>query len=260
MYTLGMDLGSTAIKAVLIKDASPIWRNKIPTAPGQDRLADSLIGQAVGELGLQRSDISDIAATGYGKKLFGAADRTVDEISANALGLRHLSAGRCRIIINVGGQDLKVIRLDEAGKIKDFRMNDKCAAGTGRFFEQAARILDTPLEKFGSLAALSDEPIELNSTCAVFAESEMVSLLARGASPAAVIKGFHRSVARRIASLLGSRDLSLDDGQIYLDGGPSQDTGLKEALEDELMSPVSVLPHPQFTVAFGAALFAAGKT
>jgi predicted CoA-substrate-specific enzyme activase len=254
--TIGVDLGSTAIKAVLVKDGDLAWFRKTPTAPGQEKLAQQLVEAALADLGLSRGDVAGVAATGYGKKLFASAGRAVDEITANALGLHRLSQGRCRVIVNVGGQDLKVIRLDETGKIADFRMNDKCAAGTGRFFEQVARILDAPLESFGRMAQAASEAVELNSTCVVFAESEIVSLLARGVDKQAVVKGFHRSVARRIASLLG-RQAASDDGDIYLDGGPSQDAGLLEALEDELMTEVKVLPQPQFTVAFGAALCAA---
>jgi predicted CoA-substrate-specific enzyme activase len=257
MITIGVDLGSTAIKVALVESGQLRWSRRRPTAPGQELLAKELIEQAIAESALSSSDIGGLAATGYGKKLLGAAGGTVDEISANALGLHRLSGGRGRVIINVGGQDLKVIRLDGAGKIADFRMNDKCAAGTGRFFEQVARILDTPVESFGTLAAAPDEPAELNSTCAVFAESEIVSLLARGASPASVIKGFHRSVARRIGALVGNAAATAADGEIWLDGGPSQDSGLKAALEDELLCEVSVLPAPQYTVAFGAALHAA---
>ncbi|MDR1395273.1 MAG: acyl-CoA dehydratase activase [Deltaproteobacteria bacterium] len=252
-YKIGLDLGSTAIKMVLVKNNTVTWSRKVPTAPGQEALAMELVRGAVHECGLKDEDIDQIAATGYGKKLMSTAGRTVDEISANAQGLHWLSEGRCRTIINIGGQDLKVINLEDNGRISDFKMNDKCAAGTGRFFEQAARILDTPLEMFGEMSKLADEPLELNSTCVVFAESEIVSLLARGVPKERIIKGLHHSVARRITHLLGSR-VSQRTGDIYLDGGPSQNPGLLEALEDELLMEVKVLPNPQFTVAFGAVL------
>ncbi|MDR1083540.1 MAG: acyl-CoA dehydratase activase [Deltaproteobacteria bacterium] len=254
-YKIGLDLGSTAIKMVLVKNNEITWSRKVPTAPGQEALAMELVKGAVNECGLSEVDIDHIAATGYGKKLMSSAGHTVDEISANAQGLHWLSEGRCRTIINIGGQDLKVINLNEKGLIADFKMNDKCAAGTGRFFEQAARILDTPLEKFGEMSKLADEPLELNSTCVVFAESEIVSLLAKGVPKERIIKGLHHSVARRITHLLGSRNTP-KGGDIYLDGGPSQNPGLLEALEDELLMEVKVLPNPQFTVAFGATLSA----
>ncbi|MDR1165778.1 MAG: acyl-CoA dehydratase activase [Deltaproteobacteria bacterium] len=255
-FKIGLDLGSTAIKMVLVQNEAIEWSRLVATAPGQEALALDLVKGALDERGLAEGDIDHIVATGYGKKLMSQAGQTVDEISANASGLFHLSQGRCRTIINIGGQDLKVINLTDNGKVSDFKMNDKCAAGTGRFFEQAARILDTPLESFGEMAKMAVDPIELNSTCVVFAESEIVSLLAKGVPKESVIKGLHHSVARRVANLLG-RHKAMGDGDVYLDGGPSQNAGLLEALEDELLMEVKVLPNPQYTVAFGAAISAA---
>ncbi|MDR1309787.1 MAG: acyl-CoA dehydratase activase [Deltaproteobacteria bacterium] len=250
-YRIGLDLGSTAIKMALVRDGDLVWSRQTPTAPGQEGLARGLVSAALDELGLAEEDIAGVAATGYGKRLVGTAGRLVDEISANARGLFALSRGRCRTIINIGGQDLKVIRLTEDGLVDEFRMNDKCAAGTGRFFEQAARILDTPLESFARLSLAADQALELNSTCVVFAESEMVSLLANGVRRENIIRGLHHSVAKRVGHLLGH---GLVSGEIYLDGGPAQNQGLLSALEDELMLEVKKLPQPQFTVAFGAAI------
>ena len=156
-----------------------------------------------------------------------------------------------RTIINIGGQDLKVLTLSDKGQVIDFKMNDKCAAGTGRFFELAARILDTPLESFGKLSQASTNDIELNSTCIVFAESEIVSLLAQNVAREDIIKALHQSVARRVAGLMGR---VVSNGLVYLDGGPAQNSGLVAALEDELMVDIHVLNTPQFTVAYGAAV------
>jgi predicted CoA-substrate-specific enzyme activase len=238
---------------VLADDYKIEWSKLVATAPGQEALALELVKDAMSARGLGEGDIENISATGYGKKLMSGAGHTVDEISANAGGLFRLSEGRCRTIINIGGQDLKVINLTDNGKVADFKMNDKCAAGTGRFFEQAARILDTPLETFGEMSKMADEPLELNSTCVVFAESEIVSLLAKGVPKERIIKGLHHSVARRVANLLGKHK-TRGDGDVWLDGGPSQNAGLLEALEDELLMEVKVLPNPQYTVAFGAAI------
>jgi predicted CoA-substrate-specific enzyme activase len=250
-YRIGVDLGSTAIKVVLVRDGDLEWFGKTATAPGQDRLANGLIEAALAGVGIREGDLDGVAATGYGKGLYQGAGRKVDEISANAAGLHRLSRGRCRTIVNIGGQDLKIIHLGPEGRVSDFRMNDKCAAGTGRFFEQVARILDTPLEELGRLAMESEAAAELNSTCVVFAESEMVSLLAKGVDKGAMARGFHQAVARRVANLMGRGGA---DGGVYLDGGPSQNRALVEALEDELMAEVDVLPNPQYTVAFGAAI------
>jgi CoA-substrate-specific enzyme activase, putative len=252
-YRIGMDLGSTAIKVVLVENREIKWCRKVPTAPGQEMRAMELVNEGLVKLGVAEADIEKVSSTGYGKKLMSNASHTVDEISANALGLFTLSDGSCRTIINIGGQDLKVINLADNGQIADFKMNDKCAAGTGRFFEQVARILDTPLEQFGEMSRKASDALELNSTCVVFAESEIVSLLAKGVPKESIIKGLHYSVARRIAHLLGRHVLN---GDIYLDGGPSQNFGLLDALEDELLMEVKVLENPQFTVSFGAAISA----
>ena len=247
---IGVDLGSTAIKTVIAENDEILWRGQTNTAPGQEAHAMRLIGSGLDTLGLMQEDVGGIAVTGYGKKLFADASARVDEISANAAGLFRLSGGVARTIINIGGQDLKVLHLDEDGRVRDFRMNDKCAAGTGRFFELAARLLDTPLGEFGALSQRASRELELSSTCVVFAESEMVSLLSRGTPREEIIAALHRSVARRAAGLVG-RDVS---APVWLDGGPARNTGLVEALEDELMTEVRVLEEPQHTVAYGATL------
>ncbi|MCP4119958.1 MAG: hypothetical protein GY737_32095, partial [Desulfobacteraceae bacterium] len=146
--TLGIDLGSTAIKLVFVNDGELIWKKVEPTAPQQEKIVRTMIQQGLDALSLTEDNIEKIHVTGYGKKLIANADKAVDEISANALGVYLLSGKKARSIINIGGQDVKYIKLAENGKVSDFRMNDKCAAGTGRFFEMAARILDTPITDF----------------------------------------------------------------------------------------------------------------
>lgn len=248
---VGLDLGSAAVKVVFAGDGRILWRGSAQTAPGQAGLAQRLIEDGLAQLGLERSSPLKIVSTGYGKKLFARADRVVDEITANALGAFRLSEGKARMVINIGGQDLKVIILDDRGRVTDFKMNDKCAAGTGRFFEQIARILDTPVADFDRLSASSTEKLEINSTCAVFAESEIISLLARGAGKEDILKALHVSTARRVAGLLG-RDLP--EGAVFLDGGPAQNRALAEAIEEELLTDVYVLEAPQHTAAYGATL------
>jgi len=252
---IGIDLGSTAIKVAFINGENLIWRGLAATAPGQESIATRLIEEGYLALSLTASTSAVLAATGYGRNLFPDADLVVDEISANALGAFKRSNSKARNIINIGGQDMKIMWLSEAGRVLDFKMNDKCAAGTGRFFELAARILDTPLEDFSPLSSRAEEDIELNNTCIVFAESEIISLLARGIARESIIKALNASVARRVAALLG-RDAT---GSLWLDGGPAQNQGLKEALEDELMMEIRTLPEPQYTVAYGAALALADK-
>jgi len=248
---IGVDLGSAFIKVVFVDGGELIWRGLAATAPGQEAQASRLIEEGRKALGLPDSLDAGIVSTGYGRNLFQAADLKVDEISAGALGAFRRSGGAARNILNIGGQDLKAMRLSESGQVVDFKMNDKCAAGTGRFFELAARILDTPLEDFGRLSANADTEVSLNSTCVVFAESEMISLLARGVTRKSVIKALNASVACRAAGLLGNAFLY---GGLWLDGGPALNSGLLAAFEDELITEVKALPEPLYTTAYGAAV------
>ena len=246
---VGADLGSTAIKVVIHSGETSLWRGSAPTVPNQERVVQSLIDEGLSAIGAKGADCK-VAATGYGKKLMTGAQKNIDEISANAIGLFRRNGNRAGVIINIGGQDSKVIRLTPDGRVSDFRMNDKCAAGTGRFFEQAARILDVPLSDFARLGAASKNEIDINSTCVVFAESEIVSLMAAGAAREDVIRGLCASVARRAAGLMGKGDV---EGEIYLDGGPALNECLVAALADEPAVDVHVLEAPQYTVAHGAA-------
>ncbi|MDR0477810.1 MAG: acyl-CoA dehydratase activase [Desulfobulbaceae bacterium] len=253
MIIAGIDLGSTAIKLALVADGQLLWHKAAPTAPGQEKIADNLLTEGLAAVGRSGETVVR-AVTGYGKHLLVGADRVIDELTANRLGVCKASDGRARSLINIGGQDVKVIRLSAKGQMTGFKMNDKCAAGCGRFFEVAARILDTEVGSFATLAANAAEAARINSTCAVFAESEIVSLMAQGVVKENIIAGLHQSVARRIAGLCAGGALEDD---IYLDGGAAQNPGLVHALEDELCRDLHVLPLPQFTVAYGAAISAA---
>lgn len=243
---IGIDIGSTAIKIVFSRNNQMIWKKAVPTRPGQPALVDELIQQGLDACFLSKKDIKTTCTTGYGRKLINGSSRVVDEITANAAGIHQLTSGRARTLINIGGQDVKFIKLSDTGQILDFRMNDKCAAGTGRFFEIAAKILDTPLDEF--FYDSPEEPVNINSTCVVFAESEIVSLLAQGMDKHRIIKGLNNSVARRIANLTGQSDL---DGDVYVDGGPALNQGLIESLENELLCDIKKVEDPQFTVAWG---------
>jgi predicted CoA-substrate-specific enzyme activase len=249
-FRVGVDLGSTIIKSVIIQDAELVWKKAVPTAPGQEALALELIHSGLADLSISEKDVEGISVTGYGKSLISNAHTVVDEVSANAWGAFLRSGKKARTLINIGGQDIKIISISPDGKLSDFKMNDKCAAGTGRFFEMAGRILDTPIYDFAALAKNADAPVNLNSTCAVFAESEIVSLLAKGTKKENIIRGLHESIARRIAGMMGKQDL---EDELYLDGGSANNGALAEAIEDELLRDVNVLEFPQFTVAYGAA-------
>jgi predicted CoA-substrate-specific enzyme activase len=248
---IGVDIGSTAVKMVFIKDDEIVREDVSPTVPGQGELVEKMIARGIEALSVERPRGENIFATGYGRKLIAGADNVVDEISANACGAYLLSGKKAHTIINIGGQDVKVIKISPEGKVADFKMNDKCAAGTGRFFEIAARIIDTPLSQFGDLSQKGGPSVSINSTCVVFAESEIVSLLAGGTEKEQIIKGLHESVAKRIVNMTGNMDLG---DYIYIDGGPALNPGLVGSIENELLADIHVLPSPQFTVAYGAAM------
>lgn len=256
MITAGIDIGSAAIKIVFVENKNILWNKTAATVPNAGGVCQKLLDQGMEILSIDRSDISGIAATGYGRKLFPGTEKIVDEISANAFGAYLLSNGKARSIINIGGQDVKIIKITPEGKIDDFKMNDKCAAGTGRFFEMAGRILDTHVDEFSHLSKQSQSPVTINSTCAVFAESEIVSLLARGEKICDIIAGIHNSLARRIYELKSSMEL---DDDIYLDGGPGTNSGLLYYLEEEFAREINIFDLPQFTVAYGAAQLLRGK-
>jgi predicted CoA-substrate-specific enzyme activase len=249
LIKIGLDLGSAAIKIVFTDGREILWSKAVTTIPKPSSVCDRLISEGMKALSLSDENISDTATTGYGRKMYTGSYKTVNEISANAMGSHILSKGKARSIINIGGQDVKVIRVSSEGRVEDFKMNDKCAAGTGRFFEVAGRILDTPVSDFSKMASQSRTPIALNSTCAVFAESEIISLLAMNKNIEDIIAGLHRSLADRISELIGSMELEDD---IYLDGGPGANEGFRDSLEETLIMDINMFDKSQFTVAFGA--------
>jgi predicted CoA-substrate-specific enzyme activase len=208
------------------------------------------------EKNIKMKDVSLITSTGYGRKLLKNAHETVSEITANAVGAGMVmgTEKKVKTIINIGGQDLKVIALDEDGNCDNFVMNDKCAAGTGRFLEMVARILETDLKSLGDLHfEAKGKSATINNTCTVFAESEIIGLLANGHSLAEIVVGVHHSIAKRIARL--ANKIGLKD-PIFFDGGPAMNRGLVEAVEDELLRDVTVPEVPHITTAMGAALIA----
>ncbi|MEN6621449.1 MAG: acyl-CoA dehydratase activase [Smithella sp.] len=251
MITVGIDIGSAAIKAVFVENGAIIWSQTQPSTAFSAGTGEKLFKDGLTALSLQEQNIDGIATTGYGKSLFGMSGKKVNEITANALGAHIASAGKARTVINIGGQDIKIIKLDSNGKVVDFKMNDKCAAGTGRFFQMSERILDIPLTEFSQRSMQSAAPAVINSTCAVFAETELVSLLSSGTDINDVIAGIHLSIANRIGSMSAALDIEDD---IYFDGGPALNEGLLKSMMDELQCEIKVFPKPQFTVAYGAAI------
>ncbi len=256
-YYAGIDIGSTSIKTVLINENETIIDSStIATGSLFHKNTMEAYSALLNDNNLCQDDVAYIVSTGYGRKLFKEADETISEITANAVGAAKIGkkSGQVRTIINIGGQDLKVISLDDDGHVVNFAMNDKCAAGTGRFLEMTARNLEIEVDALGSLHLQAEGiPITINSTCTVFAESEIISLLANNYRMEDIVAGIHYSIAKRVVRL--ARRLGVKE-TIFFDGGPAMNAGLVTAMEDELMRPVVVPEQPQITTAIGAALIA----
>lgn len=249
----GVDAGSTTAKVVLIDDAATVVARAI--RPGGANLAAAAaasLEDALRAVSARRNDVACLVATGYGRNAVSDADRSITEITCHARGIFHLDP-TARGIIDIGGQDSKAIVIDASGAVVRFEMNDKCAAGTGRFLEVMARTLEIPLEQMGTLALESDNPAAISSTCTVFAESEVVSLAAQGRPVADILAGLCRAVAARAAGLAGRARLQ---APIVMTGGVARNPAVVAMIAEKLDTPISVPADPQFSGALGAALFA----
>ncbi len=219
----------------------------------QDKLAKELFERLLKDNNINRKDVGRVTATGYGRNAVSIADGTITEITCHAVGVRQL-VPQVQTVIDIGGQDSKIIRLDKDGKVRDFAMNDRCAAGTGRFLEVVAERLAVPLESLGRLAAKSKNPAAISSMCVVFAETEIVGLLAAGAAREDIIAGVQTAISNRIAAIAGR---SVEPPIIFT-GGVAMITGMNDALQSVLGKKVTISPDPQMTGALGAAILAAG--
>ncbi|MEM5814969.1 MAG: acyl-CoA dehydratase activase [Candidatus Aenigmatarchaeota archaeon] len=250
----GIDAGSTRTKVVIIKNGNIINKVCIPTKKDMELSAKLALKKCIKKLRIEKNEINYIVATGYGRKAIKFSNNTISEIIANVVGVKFLASSlkrKVRTIIDLGGQDSKVISLDENENIQNFVMNDKCSAGTGKFLENISRILGVKLEDLGKISIKSKNPIEINSTCTVFAESELISLLAQKKKTEDIICGIHFSIAKKLISLanqVGVKDV------IVFDGGGAKNLGIKVALENLLKRKIYVPSEPEFVVALGAAL------
>ncbi len=254
MICAGIDAGSRAIKIAVIDAESLDVLASGMTSQGveQEALANGLFAKLLRKLKLRRKDVRRVVATGYGRNIIGFADTTVTEITCHACGVRR-RVPNAHTVIDIGGQDSKLIRLNERGLVRDFAMNDRCAAGTGRFLEVVAARLGIKLEELGDVASKSHEPAAISSMCVVFAETEIVGLLAAGTPPEDIVAGVQGSIARRVAAMAGRAV----EAQVVFTGGVALVHGMDRALEAALNHPVTTAPDPQMTGALGAAILAA---
>lgn len=252
MYTMGIDVGSASSKVIILKDGKDVVASEVVQVGTGSTGPKKAIEAAFAASGLKQEDIAFTVATGYGRFSLENADKQVSEISCHAKGIYFL-VPTARTIIDIGGQDAKAIRLDNKGGIKQFFMNDKCAAGTGRFIEVMARVLETTLDEMAGLDELATETAPISSTCTVFAESEVISQLSKGTSRNNIAKGVHMSVASRACGLAYRGGLEKD---VVFTGGVARNAGVVRAVSSVLKTDVIVAPNPQTTGALGAALFA----
>ena len=252
-YVAGIDSGSASTDAVILNREGQIVGSAIlPTGAGASAGADKALEAAMREAGIAREDIGAVIATGYGRDHIAGGSASVTEITCHARGAHHLYP-QTRTIIDIGGQDSKVIRLDENGQVINFVMNDKCAAGTGRFLELMARTLEMTLPEMSEKGRHWNKPVTISSMCTVFAESEVVSLIADNTDPADIIHGLNMAVANKTASLV----TRLGGQPAYvMTGGVAMNRGVVEALQEKLKADIIVPREAQLCGALGAALFA----
>jgi predicted CoA-substrate-specific enzyme activase len=250
MIVIGIDIGSVAAKGYMINGGSH-YRAIVPTGWSPRQAGQALIDQLIDEARLERSQVERIYATGYGRVAFEQADKTITEIKCHARGIAELYP-EVRTIIDIGGQDSKVIRIGERGQVLDFAMNDKCAAGTGRFLQVMATALGLDVSELGD-AEDPDQMQTISSMCTVFAESEIIGSLARGNPKGGIIAGLHQSVGKRVSAMV--RRMGIKE-QIAFTGGVAINPGVKRALEEELETGIIVPKACQYTGALGAALLA----
>jgi len=254
-YYLGIDVGSTASKCVIIDENKQMVSSElIPFGTGTTGPARALEG-ALNKAGLKMENIQTVVATGYGRNSFEGADYIVSELSAHAIGVNALFP-EARTVIDIGGQDAKAIRIGNDGKLSNFIMNDKCAAGTGRFLDVMAKVLEMSVDELGPMDDKAAGTVAISSTCTVFAESEVISQLAKNVELPSLVRGINESVAARTAGLV--KRLGLME-PVVMSGGVAKNTGVVKALEKELGVAITVSPVQQLNGAFGAAIYGLNK-
>lgn len=253
-YFAGIDSGSTSTDVVILnKDKEIVTGIILPTGAGAAIGAERALEEALKDANLQREDIDALVTTGYGRTAIQEGDKSITEITCHARGAHYLNP-EVRTVVDIGGQDSKVIRLDETGAVVNFVMNDKCAAGTGRFLEMMARTMEMSLDKMSVTGLQYDEDITISSMCTVFAESEVVSLIAQNKKTDDIVHGLNKAVAAKTASLakrVGGED------KYMMTGGVSKNQGLVRTLEEKLGTELVISDKAQLCGALGAALFAA---
>lgn len=253
MYVMGVDSGSTSTNAVIMDQDRKIKAfSVVRTGAKSGESADRILKEVLEKAGLKREDISWIVSTGYGRVSIPYADETVTEISCHGRGAHYFNP-KIRTILDIGGQDSKGIKLSDKGEVIDFVMNDKCAAGTGRFLEMIARTLEVDISELGTIALQSTEDIEITSMCSVFAESEVISLIANNKEKTDIANGICRAIANKSFSLLKRVGM---EGEYMMTGGVAKNPGVVRAVEEKIGAKLYICPEPEIVGATGAAMYA----
>ena len=248
----GIDIGAATAKAVVLNGTNVISLHVMPTGENVKKVGESVMREALGKAGLSINNIRYIIATGYGRRKVEFANEVITELSCHAKGV-NLLIPQARTVIDIGGQDSKVIEIDNNGNIGNFAMNDKCAAGTGRFLEVMAKVLNADIEDIGPISLNGLEPCQISNTCTVFAESEMVALRAEEENRENILAGIHCAMAHRVAIMgntVGFKNL------IVFTGGVARNVGMRKALQDRIGKEILVPENPQIIGALGAAIIA----
>jgi predicted CoA-substrate-specific enzyme activase len=251
-YAAGVDVGSTQTKAVIIdENKNVVARGLVDTGANVIQAAKNAFALALEAGGLREVEVEYVIGTGYGRYRVTFGNAQVTEISCHGKGAVHMFP-KTRTVVDMGGQDTKAIKVSERGEIIDFCMNDKCAAGTGRFLGAASMALDIPLSDLGATALKATKPVRISTTCTVFAESEVLSWLGKGKKIEDILWGVHTSIASRSAGLL--RRVGVED-EVTFTGGVSRNTGMIKAMEERLGVVLNVSEESHYMGAIGAALF-----
>ena len=252
-YVAGVDVGSTQAKAVVLDQmANLVGQALLDVEMNMGTAAQEVFDRVVADAGLGADAIAYTVATGYGRYRVTFGDAQVTEISCHARGAT-FEFPSTRTVLDIGGQDTKAIRIGDAGEVVDFAMNDKCAAGTGRFLGAASFALELPLSELGPLALKATAPVKITTTCTVFAESEIIGHLAKGHRPEDVLAGMHHSIATRCASLVRRVGLT---PEVTFTGGVSRNAAMVKLLQEVLDTPLNISARGHFMGALGAALYA----
>ena len=253
LFFAGIDVGSLSTETVIIDNSKNIvGYTIIPTGANSNTAAEKSLNITLEKIKINNKNIKYIVATGYGRVNVPFSNKTITEISCHSRGAHHFFS-KTRTLIDIGGQDSKVIKLDDNGKVMDFLMNDKCAAGTGRFLEVMAKALEVDLEKLGDLSLEAKKNLTISSMCTVFAESEVVSLIGKGETKEDIINGLHKAISQRVVNMIKQIGVV---GEVTMTGGVAKNKGMVLALEEKIGLKINIPQEPQIMGAWGAALLA----